>query len=128
MKYSSKGWARRKEERKGFPEFFEKHIKIIKDTKACCEECESRLKGDVSEIAHVLPKSYYKSIATNDINVIYLCGMFSENQCHNKFDNSISEEFKKMNVYFKVSNIFKLLEKEITEKIPYKTYDRYLSE
>jgi len=122
-KYSKKGLEKRKEERKDFPEFFQKHIEIAKNK--FCEECGEKLKGNSSEIAHILPKSYYKSISTNDNNIIYLCGIYSENQCHTNFDNYDEKKFKKMHCYSKISSIFTELEKEITEKITYKTYDRY---
>lgn len=125
MRYSKKGLEKRKADRAGFAEFFQKHIQIIKDTNTCCEECGDKLKGNVSEIAHILPKNLFKSIAINDDNVIYLCGMYSNNQCHNKFDDSKLEIFQNMFVFSKISKIFKLLETLVTEKIPYKIYDRY---
>lgn len=125
MKYSKKGLEKRKADREGFAKFFQRHIEKIKSTKAVCRECGSTLKGHVSEIAHVLPKSYYKSIATNDKNVIYLCGMYSNGQCHTNFDTFSNEKMQKMLIFSEVSRIFTSLEEDITEKIPYKTYDRY---
>ena len=123
-KYSKKGLEKRKAERECLPEFFKKHIEIAK-TKYC-EECGEKLRGHVSEIAHVLPKSYFKSVSTNDLNVLYLCGMFcSGNNCHSKFDNSTQEKVKEMKIYSKVQEIFKQLEEEITEKINYKHRDLY---
>ena len=124
-KYSKKGLEKRKEERKNFPEFFQRHIQNIKGGNLCCEECNDRLKGDVSEIAHVLPKSFFKSISTNDKNVLYLCGQWSSNQCHSKFDNSATEVVKQMRIYPKVQQIFQELKEEITETINYKTTDKY---
>lgn len=128
MRYSKKGWEKRKEDRKGFAEFFQKHIKRIKDTKACCEECGARLKGHVSEVAHILPKSTFKSIATDDENVIYMCGMYSENQCHTNFDTFSVKKFRKMLVFNKVSLIFDNLKNKVKEKINYKIYERYEKE
>lgn len=125
MRYSKKGWEKRKAERTGFAEFFQKHIKIVKDTKACCAECGTKLKGHVSEIAHILPKGTFKSVATNDDNVIYLCGMYSANQCHTNFDTFTVEKFQKMLVFTKAAEIFKELELLVTEKIPYKVYDKF---
>lgn len=126
--YSKKGLERRKEERKGFAEFFQKHIQVIKRSRSCCEECGSRLQGHVSEIAHILPKGYFKSIATNDLNVIYLCGMYSDNQCHTNFDSFPNEKFQYMKVFKAISCIFTELEGYITEKISYKVYDKYIKE
>lgn len=124
-RYSSKGLEKRKEERKGFSEFFEKHVQIIKENRLCCEECGTRLKGDVSEIAHILPKSTFKSIATNDDNVLYLCGMWSDSQCHSKYDNLPTAKVREMKIFPKVVEKFKILEEEITEKITYKIEERY---
>lgn len=128
MRYSKKGWEKRKLERAGFAEFFIKHIENIKKTKACCRECKARLKGHVSEVAHVLPKSTFKSIATNDDNVIYLCGMYSSTQCHANFDTFTVEKVKKMFIYPEIIRIFARIEPLITEKISYKIYDKYTTD
>lgn len=122
-RYSKKGLEKRKAERECLPEFFQKHIEIAK-TK-CCEECGVKLKGNVTEIAHVLPKQYFKSIMCSDLNVLYLCGLYSDNNCHNNFDNFPQEKVKEMRIYPKVQEIFKQLEEEITEKINYKYRDLY---
>ena len=125
LKRSKKTADKRKEERKDFPEFFQKHIQIIKDGRLCCEECGDRLIGDVSEIAHVLPKSYFKSISVDDRNVLYLCSWKSNNNCHGIFDNSTIEKVKQMSVYPKIILKFAELESDITENINYKVYDKY---
>lgn len=123
MKYSKKGLEKRKAERECLPEFFQKHIEIAK-TK-CCEECGVKLTGNASEVAHVLPKQYFKSIMCSDLNVLYLCGMYSSNQCHSNFDNSAKEKVKQMKIFPKVQEVFKQLEWVITEKINYKHRDMY---
>lgn len=122
-KYSKKGLEKRKAEREGFPEFFQKHIEIARNS--YCEECNQKLTGDVSEIAHVLPKSFFKSISTLDLNILYLCGRFSQNQCHLIYDNSATEKMKGMKIYPKVKEIFHQLKPEITETINYKITDKY---
>lgn len=122
-RYSKKGLEKRKAERECLPEFFQKHIEIAK-TKYC-EECGVKLKGNVTEIAHVLPKQYFKSIMCSDLNVLYLCGLYSENNCHNNFDNFPQEKVKEMRIYPKVQEIFKQLEEEVTEKINYKHRELY---
>lgn len=124
-RYTQKALDKRKEERKDFPEFFQKHVQTIKETKACCAECGCRLIGDVSEVAHVLNKSTYKSVSTDDENVIFLCSWRSENNCHGKFDNSTNEKFKQMNVFAMVAEIFKELSDRVKEKINFKTRERY---
>lgn len=122
-KYSKKGLEKRKEERACLPDFFLKHVEIAKIKH--CEECGEKLFGVVSEIAHVLPKQYFKSVMCDDRNVLYLGGMYSKCQCHYKFDNSPQETVKQMKIYPKVQEIFKQLELEITEKINYKHRDLY---
>lgn len=125
MKYSKKGLEKRKEERSGYADFFKNCVEEIKKEKLCCAECGAQLQGNVSEVAHVLPKSYFKSVATNDMNWLPMCGMYSTNQCHTNFDNFSAEKVKKMNVYKKVMRIFAELEQTITEKITYKHYEKY---
>lgn len=123
-KYSKKGLERRKEERQGFAEFFQKHVLNIKNQRECCKECGNKLRGDVSEVAHILPKNLYKSIATNDDNVIYLCSWKDTNNCHSIFDGT-DEQLHSMVVFKAVQeNVEKLLQK-VTEKINYKIFDRW---
>ena len=87
-RYSKKGLEKRKKDRENYQKFFIKHVNKIVEEGLCCEECGDKLQGNVSEVAHILPKGYFKSVATNNDNVLYLCGMYSENQCHRKFDDS----------------------------------------
>lgn len=122
-KYSTKALEKRKTERACLPEFFQKHIEIAKNS--LCEECGRKLTGHASEIAHILPKQYFKSVMCNDLNVLYLCGMFSENQCHTNFDTFSHEKIKQMKIYPKVQTAFKQLQEEITEKLNYKHYNLY---
>lgn len=122
-KYSQKALNKRKLERKCLPDFFKKHIEIARGK--CCEECGTKLQGHVSEIAHVIPKQYFKSAMCLDLNVLYLCGMFSSNQCHSNYDNFSQEKVKEMEIYSKVKGVFKELEETITEKINYKHRDLY---
>ena len=122
-KYSKKGLEKRKAERECLPEFFQKHIEIAK-TK-CCAECGVNLRGNVTEIAHVLPKQYFKSIMCNDLNVHYLCSYLNENNCHSKFDDSKIEDFHKMKVFnLSREKVIKLME-VISEKLNYKFYERW---
>lgn len=124
-KYSKKALEHRKKEREGFPLFFQKHIKNISVNRLCCEECGSRLFGDVSEVAHILPKQTFKSISTEDSNVIYLCGWKSPNNCHDKFDNGSNEKVKEMKIFEKICESYENLLPLIEEKINYKVTDRY---
>lgn len=70
LKRTQKSIDKRKEERACLPEFFKRHINIIKTQNKHCEECGLKLKGCVSEVAHILPKQKYKSIMCNDLNVL----------------------------------------------------------
>lgn len=124
-RYSKKGLEKRKKERKELPEFYRKHINKIKTEKIQCEECGGRLRGHASEVAHILPKSYYKSVATKDSNILYLCGMFSDNRCHSKFDELPMKEVWKMKVFEKAKERFNMLKESAEEKLTYKTIDRY---
>ena len=106
-------------------DFFLKHINIIKRDNHSCKECGDNLIGDFSEVAHILPKSKFKSIAMNDDNVIYLCGRHSKNNCHAKFDNYSISAIKEMNIYPSVQKSFSSLEGIIQEKLTWKDYDRF---
>jgi len=119
--YTEKSLNKRKEERKDFPDFYKKHIDIIKTNKECCKECGIRLLGDVSEVAHILNKSYFKSVSTNDDNIIYLCG-WKQNNCHDKFDSGKEKEMK---VFSTAKEKFNILKEEVKEKINYKIWDKY---
>ena len=124
-KYSKKGLEKRKAERECLPEFFIHHVEKIKTERLCCEECGDKLRGDVSEVAHVLPKQYFKSVMCSDLNVLYLCGLYSDNECHLKFDNLSQEKIKQMKIYPKVQEIFKNLIPIIAERISYKHNERF---
>lgn len=105
--------------------FFKKHVDFIINNGVVCSECGVKLRGNTSEVAHILPKNYYKSIATCDDNVVYLCGLFSVDNCHSSFDSSRADKIKEMKIYPILQERFKLLLDRITEKINYKTYDLY---
>ena len=121
-KYSKKGLEKRKAERECLPEFFQKHIEIAK-TK-CCANCGEKLRGDVSEVAHCLQKSIFKSIQCDDDNVTYLCSWKSSNNCHSLYDGT-NEQLWSLNIFEKEKiKIKKLLEK-VTEKYNYKILDRW---
>jgi hypothetical protein len=124
-KYSKKGWERRKKLREGYSEFFMKHVASINNGRCCCAECGTRLKGHVSEIAHILPKGAFPSVATNDDNVIYLCGMYSERQCHTNFDNRGLDYIRNMNIFPHAAKQFTLLIPYISEQISYKILEKY---
>lgn len=98
----------RKEQRKDYPEFYQKHIEIAKSKE--CEECKKRLQGNSTEICHILGKSDNPEIATEDLNIIYLCW-----ECHTKFDHSRSSR-RKMEVFDWAQNKISQIESKIIKK------------
>lgn len=123
MKYSKKGLERRKAERECLPLFFQKHIEIAK-TKYCTN-CGEKLKGDVSEVAHRLPKNLFKSVMCDDDNVTYLCSWKSSNNCHGLYDGS-NEQLQSLTIFSAEKEIIKELLNRVTENYNYKTTDRWL--
>lgn len=122
-KYSKKGLEKRKEERACLPEFFQKHIEIAK-TKYCAN-CGEKLRGDVSEVAHRLPKSTFKSIQCLDDNIVYLGGRFSICGCHYLYDGT-NEQLQNLTIFSAEKEIVKELLEILTEKVNYKLYDRWM--
>lgn len=57
-----------------------------------CENCggktEAFTKNYKCSIAHILPKAYFKSVATNENNWLELC-FYGKNSCHTNFDNKM---------------------------------------
>lgn len=121
-KYSQKALEKRKSERACLPKFFKKHIEIAK-TK-CCANCGEKLKGEVSEIAHRLPKSFFKSIQCLDKNIIYLGGRFSECGCHSLYDGT-NKQLQSLFIFLAEKEIIKELLEIVTEKISYKIYEKW---
>lgn len=83
----------RAEERKGLPEFFITSISELKE-KPFCQNCGERINTSFEahhNIAHILPKSRYKSVMTHPDNKLFLCASKdNRNACHEKFDSSLS--------------------------------------
>lgn len=123
-KYTTKGLLRRKEARAGFKEFFEEHTNEIKTKKHKCLECGDRLKGDVSEVAHILDKQKFKSVACNSKNVLYLCGRFSNNHCHSKFDSD-NMSLQSMKVFGQAREKVLQLLGVVTEEYNWKLTDKW---
>lgn len=124
-KYSKKGLEKRKTERECLSEFFIRHVNKIKTEKLCCSNCEDKLRGDISEVAHRLSKSTFKSIQCDDENVVYLCGMYSNNQCHSKYDGT-NEQLQSLSIFSSEKEIIKELLEKVTEKYNWKILDRWL--
>jgi hypothetical protein len=113
-KYSKKGWEKRKKDREGYVEFYTEQCNIARGNK--CENCGRRLRGDSSEIAHILPKNVFKSVSTNPNNVLYLCSnkIYNTDGCHDKYDSTWTA-VKSMPVWETAIERFKLFETYIEE-------------
>lgn len=98
---------KRKEQRKEYPEFYQRWCE--KAQVSTCEECGTRLKGDSTEIAHIIMKSTNNELAILDDNIMFLC--FS-NGCHSKFDSSLDVR-KKMKCFEKSLNQYKLIRDKV---------------
>jgi ribosomal protein S27E len=97
--------------------FFESHIKILNSKPTKCENCNTLLFNPTSaNIAHILPKSIFKSISTNNNNCMYLCLI-----CHGNYDSSWDKAIK-MQCFKKAREKFKLFEQYIIEKRDYLKY------
>ena len=124
-KYSKKGLEKRKAERECLPEFFQKHIEIIKLEKKCCEECGVKLVGDVSEVAHRLPKSTFKSVQCSDDNVLYLCSWKSGgDNCHSKYDGT-NEQLQSLDFFSAEKIKIQGLLEKVTERYNWKILERW---
>jgi len=126
-KYSKKGLEKRKLERECLSEFFIRHINKIKTEKLCCVNCEEKLKGDVSEVCHRLPKSTFKSIQCDDDNAVYLGGRFSNCGCHSLYDGT-NEQLQSLNIFASEKEIVKELLEKVTEKYNWKILERWMIE
>jgi len=128
-KQTVKTKEKRKANREGFGDFFIKHIQTIQEGNLSCQECGKRITSpNASNVAHILGKSKHLEVATNDLNVLYLCGMFSDNQCHSKFDSSMSNR-ESMNVFSLAFERYKLI-KHLVIKGSSETrlFDKYLED
>lgn len=124
-KYSDKGLEKRKQERQGYKEFYEQHITNIKKEKLCCQECGCQLIGDVSEVAHILEKQKFKSIACNSKNILYLCSWKgNSNNCHSIFDGS-AEQLQEMKVFTEARETVKELLEIVKEEYSWKIIDKW---
>lgn len=69
-----------KSKREGLGDFFQEKASLASGRN--CENCHKPLQGGTSvEIAHILSKSSYPEVCTNENNFLYLC-----QSCHNRFD------------------------------------------
>jgi len=76
---------------KGYAELDRFFKEMQKRMTGRCENCggktEAFTKHFKNSIAHILPKAYFKSVATNENNWLELC--FYGNSCHSNYDNKM---------------------------------------
>lgn len=113
----------RKESRKEYPEFYQTWCEIA--SKSRCEECGAKLRGDSSEIAHIIMKSTNPEIAVNGDNIILLCGFHSKNKCHSKFDSNLQNR-SQMKCFQQTVDQYHILQSKL-EKHTHETlfYEKY---
>ena len=114
----SKGLSKEKKkrpERQCLGAFFQKHIEKVNK----CENCGFIIPNPASKnVAHILPKSLFKSVMCNDDNVMYLCSDLDRMEgkgCHDVFDSSW-EKAKGMTIFPTAVERFKKFEHSIEEK------------
>lgn len=98
-------------------EFFIEHVEYITE----CENCGLDLSRSRSgkNVAHILPKSKFRSVATNDNNIMYLCTTFDRSDgqtgCHEMFDGSW-ERAKTMPVWELAKERVERIKEQVKEK------------
>lgn len=97
-------------------EFFEEQIEGIE----FCENCGYDLRRSRSgkNVAHILPKRIFKSVASNPKNIMFLCSTFDRNDgqtgCHEHFDSSWSKA-KSMDIWPKAVERVAEIRSEVKE-------------
>lgn len=93
-------------------DYFIDRVDYIINNNLVCEECGEKLRGNISEVAHIISKSKNPEVESDKNNIVYLCGVPSNNSCHSKFDQSFNKrgEMKCFNIAL---DRFELFEKEI---------------
>lgn len=104
-----------KRERAGLPAFFQKHVEKV----TVCENCGMEIKyPGPKNVAHILPKSKFKSVMTEDSNVMYLCSGLDRQDgegCHDIYDGGWNRAML-MDVWKIAVKRFKEFEHKVKEK------------
>lgn len=109
--------AARKKERAGYPKFFRTAIFELKENPVC-QNCNQPINASFEphhNIAHILPKSRYKSVATHPDNKLFLCASKdNRNGCHEKFDSGVTNMME-MKVFSLAVEKFQKFKDKVTE-------------
>lgn len=78
--------------REGLGDFFISQVRKIREENISCENCGTRLSGNIGEVAHILSKNKHPLAMKEPQNVVYLCFSFTNNTkyCHESFDKSMT--------------------------------------
>lgn len=108
-------------ERVSYSGFFDNKITLLK-IKNVCDNCGCKINANFmphANIAHILPKSRYKSVATHPDNFLFLCSGKTDAEignCHYKFDNQIKNQ-EAMPVWDLAKQRFQKFKHLVTENI-----------
>lgn len=115
MRTTQKAIDKRKKERAGLPAFFEHHVSQVSH----CENCGMRISSPgPKNVAHILPKSSFKSVMTEPQNVMYLCSDLDKQEgkgCHDIYDSGW-EKAKSLDIWTVALERFKQFEHKVKEK------------
>lgn len=118
--FNPKSREKRKSERSGLPEFFQDAIEELKKKPKCvnCGRSINTSYRPEMNIAHILPKSKYKSVNDHPLNRIFLC-VYKDNpdgsSCHTDFDTKILD-IPKMPCYIEAKKKFEIFKGEVVER------------
>lgn len=117
---SLKNREKRKAQRAGLPEFFKNAIEELEKNPRCvnCGCVINTSYEPIRNIAHILPKSKYKSVMTHPLNWVPLCAAKDHsisNDCHYLFDNRILE-IPTMLCYHLAKSRFEKFKSEVVER------------
>lgn len=108
---------KRQKERENYPKFFRMSIEELKKDPRC-QNCGEKINASFQphhNIAHILPKQRYKSVATHPDNKVFLCASKDyRNACHEKFDSGASAMVE-MPVFLLAVEKFQRFKDKVTE-------------
>ena len=102
-----------------YTNFFKYAIEVMNKV-PYCENCGGKIDMSYNtywNIAHILPKSKYKSVATNPYNNLFLCSSKDNTgrDCHREYDNNI-EDIVNMPCFAEAKRKFEIFKPNILER------------
>lgn len=119
-KFTKKNQEKRKEERKGLPNFFESAIEDLQKN-PFCQNCGGKINSSYQphwNVSHILPKSKYKSVMAHPENYLLLCSSKDDTgrSCHNEFDDNGVSHIPTMHCFKLAKEKFEKFREEVLEK------------